>query len=174
MKRLTVLSGVAVLFGTLMGAPVLAYELKGLKPGLKLEQIRPLFSSLTCTGWMTGPYEQMCNAKPPYRTLETIADLPVLGLRIFADDHGITHGYSILLGCGLTTDDLAQSFRAQFGVPTRQISTGYGLVWERDGYQLQLGPTNGKDGSCFLVTLDDKTVLQWRESKPKPKVSNDF
>lgn len=152
-----------------LSTPALAFEVKGLSPGMKLDAAQKLMPQLQCKHWIAGPYAQMCDAGNLEGNLSTLADQPLVSIRVIADGNDVVHSLSWSVSCGIQTPQLAAAFQAKWGTPEQNTFDKMNdrFRWlSKNGEVMEVWKANGKDNTCHVVDVRDAIAIKWLETKP--------
>lgn len=159
----------ALLVWMVCAVPAYALDVKGLSTGMKLDTVRRLMPQLQCKSWLGGPYEQMCDADNLKGNLSTLAENPLVSIRVLADKQDVVHVLNFSVQCGLTTEQLLATLQGKWGMPVQSDKLNGTFSWRsKKGELLQLTKANGKDNVCNMVSLQDAAASEW--IKPRPYV----
>jgi hypothetical protein len=136
-----------------------SFELKGLKPGMTLPQIRAVQPDTKWTCEEVTPKWGRCLATDVTGKLATVADQKVVRIVLSGGAGPVINEVMFFLGCGVSTEELATSFMKQFGEPSIKTKDrdGLGKVviwgWENDGGDMYLSGYGKGPSVCHSVWL---------------------
>lgn len=155
-----------VLLGEASFAWASDFELKGLRPGMKLDSLRKLMPQLKCKEWMNGIYAQTCEDQKPSGQLATLADQRLVSIKVIADDDNIAHIINFNISCGIQVAQLLVSLENKWGPPKYYDKVNEGAKWSgKHGDAMQLWKGNGKDNVCSYISIEDAQAVESRKPK---------